>query len=184
MLPTDQAPPSPAQSRLIPLPHRPVPGRIIDATASTASAKFHTAAPSTRSLAVPANFPAQFELLVVRPAAAPTSLNDLKPFNLSTVLIDVHKDCYKSISQAQQGGRHRRKTKDLPPKSTAHCYVTLPQSFGCQPLSIRPKSRTPVPLNRWADLLALIRSYFVGQSLRQQTSQIVTRTAQFVNLPR
>jgi hypothetical protein len=32
--------------------------------------------------------------------------------------------------------------------------------------------------------LALIRSYFVGQSLRQQTSQIVTRTAQFVNLPR
>jgi hypothetical protein len=83
VLPTDQALPSPAQSQLIPLPHRPVPSRIIYATA---------------------------------PAAAPTSLNDPEPFNLSTVLIDVHdvhKDCYKSISQAQQGGRHRRKTTHL-----------------------------------------------------------------------
>src|SRR5277367_4156351 len=58
----------------------------------------------------PQTFQHNSELLVVRPAAAPTSLNDLEPFNLSTVLIDVHKDCYKSISQAQQGGRHRRKT--------------------------------------------------------------------------
>src|ERR1700690_758232 len=54
------------------------------------------------------------ELLVVRPAPAPTSLNDLEPFNLSTVLIDVHKDCYKSISQTQQGGPHRRKTSFVP----------------------------------------------------------------------
>ena len=30
--------------------------------------------------------------------------------NLSTVLIDVHKDCYRSNSQTEQGGRHRRKT--------------------------------------------------------------------------
>src|SRR5271170_1395640 len=59
----------------------------------------------------PQTFQHNSELLVVRPAAAPTSLNDLEPFNLSTVLIDVHKDCYKSISQAQQGGRHRRKTR-------------------------------------------------------------------------
>src|ERR1700678_3826946 len=58
----------------------------------------------------PQTFQHNSELLVVRPAAAPTSLNDLKPFNLSTVLIDVHKDYYKSISQARQGGRHRRKT--------------------------------------------------------------------------
>src|SRR5271168_215139 len=61
----------------------------------------------------PQTFQHNSELLVVRPAAAPTSLNDLEPFNMSTVLIDVHKDCYKSISQAQQGGRHRRKTKSL-----------------------------------------------------------------------
>src|SRR5271155_3805792 len=61
----------------------------------------------------PQTFQHNSELLVVRPAAAPTSLNDLEPFNLSTVLIDVHKDCYKSISQAQQGGRHRRKTLNL-----------------------------------------------------------------------
>src|SRR5271154_2986824 len=61
----------------------------------------------------PQTFQHNSELLVVRPAAAPTSLNDLEPFNLSTVLIDVHKDRYKSISQAQQGGRHRRKTECL-----------------------------------------------------------------------
>src|ERR1700737_2422968 len=50
------------------------------------------------------------ERLVIRPAAAPTGLNYLEPFNLSTVLIDVHKDCYKSINKTKQGGRHRRET--------------------------------------------------------------------------
>src|SRR3979490_1159112 len=54
------------------------------------------------------------ELLVIRPAAAPTGLNHLEPFNLSTVLIDVHKDCYKSINKTKQGGRHRRETTDAP----------------------------------------------------------------------
>src|ERR1700694_1152880 len=53
------------------------------------------------------------ELLVIRPAAAPTGLNYLEPFNLSTVLIDVHKDCYKSINKTKQGGRHRRETVTL-----------------------------------------------------------------------
>src|ERR1700681_4676907 len=57
------------------------------------------------------------ELLVIRPAAAPTGLNHLEPLNLSTVLIDVHKDCYKSINKTKQGGRHRRETLNaaLPP---------------------------------------------------------------------
>src|ERR1700738_4171473 len=50
------------------------------------------------------------ELLVIRPAAAPTGLNHLEPLNLSTLLIDVHKDCYKSINKTKQGGRHRRET--------------------------------------------------------------------------
>jgi hypothetical protein len=52
------------------------------------------------------------ELLVIRPAATPTSLDDLEPFNSSTVLIDVHKDCYTSINRSQQGGRHRRETQN------------------------------------------------------------------------
>ena len=35
----------------------------------------------------------------------------LKPFNLSTALIAVHKDCYKAINLTRQGGPHRRETE-------------------------------------------------------------------------
>ena len=33
-----------------------------------------------------------------------------KPFNLSTVLIAVHKDCYTALILTRQGGPHRRET--------------------------------------------------------------------------
>jgi len=38
------------------------------------------------------------------------SVADLKPFNFSTVLMAVHKDCYTSLKLTQQGGLNRRKT--------------------------------------------------------------------------
>src|SRR5579864_5708042 len=50
------------------------------------------------------------QLLVIRPATPPTSLNDLKPFKLSTALMAVHKDCYAPIGLIQQGGPRRRET--------------------------------------------------------------------------
>src|SRR4051794_23969990 len=50
------------------------------------------------------------ELLVIRPASTPSSLNKLQPFNLSTVLMAVHKHCYTSLKPTKQGGPRRRKT--------------------------------------------------------------------------
>ena len=49
-------------------------------------------------------------------SAAPPSagLNDLKPFNLSTVLMAVHKDCHTSLDLTQQGGLRRRETENAP----------------------------------------------------------------------
>ena len=51
------------------------------------------------------------QLLIIRPAPPSAGLNDLKPFNLSTVLIAVHKDCYTSLDLTQQGGLRRRETQ-------------------------------------------------------------------------
>src|ERR1700723_450552 len=50
------------------------------------------------------------QLLVIRPAPPPTSLDHLKPFKLSTALMAVHKDCYAPIGLIQQGGPRRRET--------------------------------------------------------------------------
>ena len=50
------------------------------------------------------------ELLVIRPAPTPPSLNKLQPFNLSTVLMAVHKHCYTSLKPTKQGGPRRRET--------------------------------------------------------------------------
>ena len=38
------------------------------------------------------------KLLIIRPAPPAAGLNDLKPLNLSTVLMVVHKDCYTSLN--------------------------------------------------------------------------------------
>jgi integrase len=53
------------------------------------------------------------ELLVIRPSPPSASLNDLQPFNLSTVLMAVHKHCYTSLKRIQQGGPRRRETSDM-----------------------------------------------------------------------
>src|SRR5882672_1212676 len=50
------------------------------------------------------------QLLVIRPAPPPASLDHLKPFKLSAALRAVHKDCYAPIGLIQQGGRRRRET--------------------------------------------------------------------------
>ncbi len=50
------------------------------------------------------------ELLVIRPASTSAGLNNSQPFNLSTVLIAVHKDCYTALILTRQGGPHRRET--------------------------------------------------------------------------
>ena len=50
------------------------------------------------------------QLLSIGPAPPSAGLNDLKPFNLSTVLMAVHKDCYTSLNLTQQGGLRRRDT--------------------------------------------------------------------------
>jgi hypothetical protein len=51
------------------------------------------------------------KLLAVRPTPPSTGLNHLKPFNVSTVLIAVHKDSYTSLKltnkAASTGGRRR-----------------------------------------------------------------------------
>ena len=71
--------------------------------------RFHIVAPSMRRLAVSANSN-DLELLIISPATAPTGLNNLEPFNLSTELIAVHKDCYTALDLTRQGVPHRRKT--------------------------------------------------------------------------
>jgi hypothetical protein len=48
--------------------------------------------------------------LIIGPTPPSAGLNDLKPFNLSTVLMAVHKDCYTSLNLTQQGGLRRRET--------------------------------------------------------------------------
>src|SRR5947207_841205 len=50
------------------------------------------------------------KLLVIPPASTSAGFNNPEPFNLSTELIAVHKDCYNAISPTRQGGLHRRKT--------------------------------------------------------------------------
>src|SRR5260370_39764795 len=50
------------------------------------------------------------QLLIIGPPPPSTGLNDLKPFNLSTVLMAVHKHCYTSLNPTQQGGLRRRET--------------------------------------------------------------------------
>ena len=54
------------------------------------------------------------ELLVIRPASTSAGFNNSEPFNLSTVLIAVHKDCYTALILTRQGGLHRRKTAIRP----------------------------------------------------------------------
>jgi hypothetical protein len=56
------------------------------------------------------NSPTRSELLVVGPAPPPTRLDDLQSLNLSTVLMDIHKDCYSAIDLTRQDGPHRRET--------------------------------------------------------------------------
>src|SRR5258707_11980156 len=65
------------------------------------------------------------ELLVIRPSPPSASLNDLQPFNLSTVLMAVHKHCYTSLKRIQQGGPRRRETFYAPacPKLFVPCAV-------------------------------------------------------------
>src|SRR4051794_35938553 len=52
------------------------------------------------------------KLLVIRPTPPSAGLNDLKPINLSTVLMAVHKHCYTSLSLtnkvAAPGGLQRK----------------------------------------------------------------------------
>jgi len=43
------------------------------------------------------------EFLVIGPAPSSASLDHFKPFNLSTVLIAVHKDSYAPLRLTQQG---------------------------------------------------------------------------------
>ena len=50
------------------------------------------------------------ELLVIRPASPSAGFYNSEPFNLSTELIAVHKDCYTALNLTRQGGLHRRKT--------------------------------------------------------------------------
>ena len=38
------------------------------------------------------------KLLILGPAPPPTRLNHFRPFNLSTVLMAVHKHCYTSLN--------------------------------------------------------------------------------------
>src|SRR5258705_11648380 len=70
------------------------------------------------------------ELLVIRPSPPSASLNDLQPFNLSPVLMAVHKHCYTSLKRIQQGGprrretllrRHPRKLREPLGRSDLHC---------------------------------------------------------------
>ena len=52
------------------------------------------------------------QLLIIGPAPPSAGLNDLKPLNLSTVLMAVHKYCYTSLNltnkAAAAGGIHYR----------------------------------------------------------------------------
>src|ERR1017187_1405105 len=49
-------------------------------------------------------FQNDLELLVVRPAATSAGFNNYQPFNLSTVLIAVHRDCYTAITLSRARG--------------------------------------------------------------------------------
>src|ERR1700676_1481621 len=51
------------------------------------------------------------QLLIIGPAPPSAGLNDLKSFNLSTVLMAVHKHCYTSLNLTRQGGLSRRETE-------------------------------------------------------------------------
>ena len=56
------------------------------------------------------------KLLIIRPAPPATGLNDLKPINLSTVLMAVHKHCYTALNLtnkvAAPGGLHQNLRSD------------------------------------------------------------------------
>src|ERR1700687_2640934 len=54
------------------------------------------------------------QLLIIGPAPPSAGLNDLKSFNLSTVLMAVHRHCYTSLNLTRQGGLSRRETDQRP----------------------------------------------------------------------
>src|SRR5258707_14786817 len=62
------------------------------------------------------------QLLIIGPAPPSAGLNDLKSFNLSTVLMAVHKHCYTSLNLTRQGGLSRRETFKPPMR----CFIILP----------------------------------------------------------
>src|SRR5882757_6818148 len=76
------------------------------------------------------------QLLIIGPAPPSAGLNDLKPFNLSTVLMAVHKHCYTSLNPTQQGGPRRRETEEarIPTANISiHLVVCTPLSSTISP---------------------------------------------------
>jgi hypothetical protein len=75
------------------------------------------------------------KLLAVRPTPPSTGLNHLKPFNVSTVLIAVHKDSYTSLKltnkAASTGGRqfvdNARAAPDVaqPQRAARHLWLLM-----------------------------------------------------------
>src|SRR6202051_1942237 len=87
------------------------------------------------------------QLLIIGPAPPSAGLNDLKPFNLSTVLMAVHKHSYTSLNPTQQGGPRRRETMhpvigsllvravEKARKARAE-IVKMLQGFGCEQVGV------------------------------------------------
>src|SRR5665213_926457 len=88
------------------------------------------------------------KLLVIRPTPPSAGLNDLKPINLSTVLMAVHKHCYTSLNltnkvAAPGGLQFSRRNSTL-------CSIG-------QRLSLLQHSAPPWPTSPIAPLASVIR---------------------------
>ncbi|MET4033378.1 hypothetical protein ABIB94_004170 [Bradyrhizobium sp. JR7.2] len=58
---------------------------------------------------LPARSQNDLELLVIRPASTPAGFDNSQPFNPSTVLIIVHKDCYAALTLIDRAALTERK---------------------------------------------------------------------------
>ncbi len=76
------------------------------------------------------------EFLIIGPATATASLNNLEPFNLSTELIAVHNGCYTALVLTRQAGTPPE--GDDPKRLGAQHGVTVVLHTGGEPLQHHP----------------------------------------------
>ena len=105
------------------------------------------------------------QLLIIGPAPPSARLDHLKPFNLSTVLMAIHKHCYTSLNPTQQGGPRRRETD----------RTTIVQKKTDRPVQFEITEQTRVSIEVWLRTVRTIGSRYLFPSRLHAHPHLSTR---------